>query len=299
MPVAAGVGIATAVAGIYGAHKQSQSTDNAAAIKAKSDAAALGLATSQENTRKQEYDAQQLLLKQQWDAQQQIRAPYRAAGANALSNLGNILGVDFGQGYTGPTPSNPSTFGQPATPGQNAVSGGPSPTNPNAFNLAAFNQGTQTIQDQLNQSPAGQAPTSGPQQSATAPPSPGTPPSPSPTPTDQAGILAALTKQYGDLGTKPTGPGTGPTDISYYAQKIAETGGLTQDNINYWFGPSGRIANDLAKSTSGGTKSPTATSLSAPTAGPPLSITPLGGVNTPGYAPIIPISGLMGRGPYQ
>lgn len=291
MPAAIPIAVAAggAIAGIYGAKKQSEATDTAAQLKAKSDAAALALATQQEATRKQEYDAQQTLLKQQWDAQQQIRAPYRAAGANALSSLGNILGVDFGQGYTGPTPSTPGTFGQPTTPSQLAVSGGPSPTNPNAFNMAAFNAGTAAIQNQLTGSPAGSAPASPPPSASTT------------NPTDEAGILAALTKQYGDLNVKPTGPGTGPTDISYYAQKISETGGLTPDNINYWFGPSGRIASDLAKSTGGGTtKAPTSTSLSAPPSlAPPLSAPIVGGVNTPGYAPIIPISGLMGRGPYQ
>ncbi len=284
IPIAVAAG--TAIAGAYSAHKQSESTDNAAAIKAKSDAAALALATQQENTRKQEYDQQQALLKSQWDAQQQIRAPYRAAGANALSTIGNMLGVDFGSGYTGPTPSTPATFGQPTTPSQPAVSGGPSPVNPSAFNMAAFNQGAQSIQQTLSGSPAGTV----------------TPPAaaaPSTNPTDEAGILAALTKNYAALGVTPTGPGTGPTDLQYYAGKVLETGGLTPDNVNFWFGPSGRIATDLAKAKSGATTTKTAAAaplgLTPPT---PLNLAP-GNVLAPGYAPIVPISGLMGRGPYQ
>lgn len=283
MPVAAGVGIATAIAGIYGAHKSSESTDKASTIKAKSDADALALARQQEATRKQEYDDNLKLQQQQWDAQQNIRAPYRAAGANALHKLGDILGVDFGSGYTGPTPSTPSTFGQPTG------TAGPSPAFPNQ---TAFNTGAQTIQDQITHLPADAAGTSGPQGTPSVTP-------PSTNPTDPAGILAALTKQYGDLGVKPTGPGSGPTDIEYYAGKVTETGGLTPDNINFWFGPNGRIASDLAKATGGGTKKTTTQTPGITSLAPPLSAPLVGGVGTPGYSPIIPITGLMGRGPSQ
>lgn len=66
-------------------------------------------------------------------------------------------------------------------------------------------------------------------------------------PTDDAAILAAVTKNYGALGVQPTGPGTGPTDAAYMAKQIKATGGLTPGNLSYWFGPSGRIAAELAK----------------------------------------------------
>lgn len=67
-------------------------------------------------------------------------------------------------------------------------------------------------------------------------------------------IEAALLKNYTDLGVKPTGPGSGPTDIAYFRQKVNETGGLTPDNVKYWFGPSGRIATELAQARGGGAK---------------------------------------------
>lgn len=288
MPVAAGVGIATAIAGIYGAHTQSDSTDKAATLKAKSDADALALATQQEATRKQEYDANLVLQKQQWDAQQQIRAPYRAAGANALSALGGILGVDFGANFTGPTPSTPSTFGTPS-PTSRTFSG-PDRTAQQNATQTTFDTGAQAVQDQIAQLPlAAGAPTSSTKSGGT------------PSPTDDAAILDQLQKNYAALGVTPTGPGSGPTDIQYYAGKVAETGGLTPDNIKFWFGPNGRIASDLAKAKGGTSATKTAqTSLGAPPSLGPALTTPLvGGINTPGYAPVIPISGLMGRGPYQ
>lgn len=60
-------------------------------------------------------------------------------------------------------------------------------------------------------------------------------------------ITAKVNDYYKSIGVTPTGPGSGPTDAAYYAGKVAETGGLTPDNIGYWFGPSGRIASDLGK----------------------------------------------------
>lgn len=63
-------------------------------------------------------------------------------------------------------------------------------------------------------------------------------------------INDALNKNYASLGVKATGPGSGPTDIAYMADKIAQTGGLTDANNSYWFGPNGRIAQELQKSGS-------------------------------------------------
>lgn len=74
-------------------------------------------------------------------------------------------------------------------------------------------------------------------------------------PTDPAAIMAQLTKNYQALGVAPTGVGSGPTDIAYYAQQIANTGGLTPQNSAYWFGPTGRIATDISKSGAPSTSS--------------------------------------------
>lgn len=69
-------------------------------------------------------------------------------------------------------------------------------------------------------------------------------------------VTQALLKNYQSLGKTPTGVGTGPTDLAYFRDRINQTGGLTADNMAYWFGPNGRIAKELAGSvpaeTSGG-----------------------------------------------
>jgi hypothetical protein len=89
---------------------------------------------------------------------------------------------------------------------------------------------------------------------------------------DTSAIQNVLKQNYAALGVSPTGPGSGPTDIAYYAGKIAETGGLTPQNFSYWFGPSGRIASDLGKSGGGASSTPAANSFA--------SITPTS-INTP------------------
>ena len=55
----------------------------------------------------------------------------------------------------------------------------------------------------------------------------------------------AVMQNYQQLGATPTGPGSGPTDSAYFIRRINETGGMTPDNINYWFGQNGRIAREL------------------------------------------------------
>jgi len=68
-------------------------------------------------------------------------------------------------------------------------------------------------------------------------------------PTDPAYIRAQLLNFYQQQGMQPTGPGSGPTDIAYYAQKIAETGGWTPQNASYW---QGRIPQDVQRASGGG-----------------------------------------------
>lgn len=79
-------------------------------------------------------------------------------------------------------------------------------------------------------------------------------------------ITTKVNDYYKSIGVTPTGPGTGPTDAAYYAGKDAETGGLTDANNAYWFGPNSRIGSDLAKA---GVKTGTPTPAPAPTAGTP------------------------------
>lgn len=72
--------------------------------------------------------------------------------------------------------------------------------------------------------------------------------------TDPAYITQQLQGVYKSLGVAPTGPGTGPTDIAYMAQMVAETGGWTPDNAKYW--PT-RISDEIAKAK-GGASGPSA-----------------------------------------
>ncbi len=102
--------------------------------------------------------------------------------------------------------------------------------------------------------------------------------SPTGNPTDPSAIAAQLTANYKSLGVAPTGPGTGPTDLSYYVTQIANTGGLTPQNSAYWFGPSGRIASDLSKASGG------AMTAASKSAAPPSSS--LGSYVGGGYAPV-------------
>lgn len=99
-------------------------------------------------------------------------------------------------------------------------------------------------------------------------------------PTDPNAIMAQLQANYKSLGVSPTGQGTGPTDIAYYAQKIADTGGLTPQNSAYWFGPTGRIATDLSKSGAPGGAAP-AGSIAATTASLGSQAQPLQGLAQP------------------
>ncbi len=111
-------------------------------------------------------------------------------------------------------------------------------------------------------------------------------------PTDLNAITAALTDNYKKLGTAPTGRGTGPTDIAYFADQIQKTGGLTPGNTGYWFGPSGRIAQELAKAGGGGGAAPKQQTAVMPTSS--LMPSTMGGPATsPNYTPIVPFSSLL------
>lgn len=100
-------------------------------------------------------------------------------------------------------------------------------------------------------------------------------------------ILDAVAANYKSLGVTPTGPGTGPTDAAYMAQKIKETGGLTPQNTSYWFGTGGRIAQELAKAKGGaaqkaGTIAAASPYMSAPTMSAPAVNTAIPSPYQPG-----------------
>jgi hypothetical protein len=85
-------------------------------------------------------------------------------------------------------------------------------------------------------------------------------------------ITARIAANYKSLWLTPTGAGSGPTDIGYYGDRVAETGGLTDANNRYWFGPTGRIATDAAKA--GLTGAPSTGAPSAPTPAAPTPAAP-------------------------
>ena len=246
--------VGTAVAGglaagasIYGAHEQSNTAQNAATLSAQANAAALKEAEAQNTQQYNVFNSQQAMLEAQFNAEQNVKAPYRAAGANALSALGGILGVNFGAGYTpssatatAPTAVPTGTTGTPAAPTSITASGNP---------------------------------------------------------TDPSAILAALQQNYASLKIAPGAPGSGPADINYYATKIAQTGGLTPQNVAYWFGPTGRIATDASKSGGGNTTASLPTTALPSNIAAPSVLAPTMAPVTNAFAPppaIVPISAVMG-----
>jgi hypothetical protein len=106
-------------------------------------------------------------------------------------------------------------------------------------------------------------------------------------PTDRAYIKQQLTQLYQSMGAMPTGRGTGPTDIEYMADQVANTGGWQGGNAGYW---TSRIGQELQKAGGSGG--------SAPAAAPPT----MGSVNdylhpTFGAVPMTPA--LQMPQPYQ
>lgn len=128
---------------------------------------------------------------------------------------------------------------------------------------------------------------------ATAPPAATAPPPPAAAaPSPSGSVEDAVAENYKTLGATPTGPGTGPTDSAYFIRRINETGGMTPDNIKYWFGPDGRIARELrhevppekAASETPGNRAlapPSATKAGAIT-GTPANLTASGSSHRPG-----------------
>lgn len=120
--VAIGMAAGTAGAGIYGAHKAGESADQANATTAASSAAAIEEQKRQDAQQKAQFDQQQAASKAQWDAEQQIRAPYRAAGQQALMRLGDLIGTHFDPSmmqtpaYRPPMPNAPLTNPQNPPP---------------------------------------------------------------------------------------------------------------------------------------------------------------------------------------
>lgn len=116
---AVGAGAAGA-ATIYGANKSSESNAAANATTAASSQAVIAEQQRQDAQQKEQFDQQQAASKAQWDAEQQIRAPYRAAGQQALLRLGDLIGTHFDPSmmqaptYT-PTAGSPPPFVAPQT----------------------------------------------------------------------------------------------------------------------------------------------------------------------------------------
>jgi hypothetical protein len=65
--------------------------------------------------------------------------------------------------------------------------------------------------------------------------------------TPSQSIMDALKANYKSLGYAPTGPGTGPTDIAYFANAAAQSAAAGERPLSYWLGPNGRVAQELAQ----------------------------------------------------
>ncbi len=112
-------------------------------------------------------------------------------------------------------------------------------------------------------------------------------------PTDPAYINAQLQGVYKALGATPTGRGTGPTDIAYMADQVARTGGWTPQNAAYWAGPSGRIAQEIAKASGGVAAGPRAQQTAVMPTSSLMPSTMGGPATSPNYTPIVPFSSLL------
>jgi hypothetical protein len=60
-------------------------------------------------------------------------------------------------------------------------------------------------------------------------------------------IMDALKANYKSLGYAPTGPGTGPTDIAYFADAASRSAAAGERPLSYWLGPNGRVAQEIAQ----------------------------------------------------
>jgi hypothetical protein len=157
---------------------------------------------------------------------QQTQAQQDLATANA-TNLANYNQWAAKQGRL-------SDFGQTiGLPAENIPAFSPIP---NALN------GTSTTPNSSTTTPGGT-------------PASGSTPSGTGNPTDPAFIQSQLQGVYQSLGVKPTGPGSGPTDIQYYANQIAATGGWQGGNASYW---TNRIASDVKGGGASGGAAPAA-----------------------------------------
>lgn len=130
-------GGATAGATAYGAHVSGKSADKARQSQDRATAESIAFERERENTRRQEKAREDAEAQKQWEAEQAQkkdaydldlqdrlynrsllqnqearRAPYRAAGAAALQNLGQMLGLNFdASAYAAPQMPEPGPSG--------------------------------------------------------------------------------------------------------------------------------------------------------------------------------------------
>lgn len=144
---AIGASAASAGAGIYGANKSSEANELASQTSAKASGDAITEQQKQDaqqkaqfdanlNEQQRQWDATQTFNAAQWNADQARKAPYRAAGAQALVKLGDLLGTKFDPGiipqatqYT-PVPFNGTSA--PTAPAQTMTASSAAPFTANA-----------------------------------------------------------------------------------------------------------------------------------------------------------------------
>lgn len=145
---------AAGAATIYGANKAAGSAEQANATTNAANANAITEQQKQDAQQKAQFDENLAEQKRQWDATQSFnaaqwnadqarRAPYRAAGAQALAHLGDLLGTKFDPGIIPTaTPYTPAPFngtGVPTTPAPTSSPSSAAPFTTNAPMAAPTN----------------------------------------------------------------------------------------------------------------------------------------------------------------
>lgn len=248
----------SAGASVYGAHKQSSAANDAAAMQSKAAADTLAYQREQQAQAQKQFEQTQHSNYDQWAADEQNQYGMSTAGAQndrnmALSaghnnyaqykardqrvgTLGELLGMAprVTPDFEDPAPLVVPELNIPAYQGNAVGTNTPRPLGADGSILL----------DSTGRTMAGggvMKPRAGANNAM-----------------DPGYINQQLQNVYKSLGTSPTGPGSGPTDIDYMTKAVASKGGWNAQAPGYW--PQ-RIAQEIAQAKANGSYRGTAGSL--------------------------------------